>query len=212
MTTAARTPGRPAGPRGADLLAIARDLFLDNGFAGTTMHDVASRAGISKSSLYREHAGKDQLFAAVVLDWAAQGRGAMRPALERFLATQPLRPALLELVHAIQDAVLDDAPRRMRRLVATEADRAPEVSAQYVAASWEANIADLAGALTVLRRRGSLRRGTDTHLAAEQLTWLAVGAALNAQTLGAPALGSERLLDVARAAVDTFLRAHAPRA
>ena len=208
MAGTARAPGRPAGPRGTDLVAVARLAFLENGFAGTTMQDVAARAGISKTSLYREHASKDDLFAAVVLDWAARGRGAMRPALDAFLATEPLRTGLLELVRAVQVAVLDEAPLRMRRLVAAEAERSPRVSERYVAASWDANIAELAGALATLRDRGSIRSGTDPHLAAEQLTWMAVGAPLNAQTLGAPALSNERLLLVAHAAVDAFLRAY----
>ena len=208
MTSPARAPGRPAGARGEDLLAVARNAFLDNGFAGTTMQDVAARAGISKTSLYREHARKDDLFAAVVLDWAARGQGAMRPALEAFLATEPLRTGLLELVRVVQEAVLDEAPLRMRRLVAAEAERSPIVSARYVAASWDANIAELAGALATLRDRGSIRAGADPHLAAEQLTWMAVGAPLNAQTLGAPALADERLLLVAQAAVDAFMRAY----
>ena len=211
MTRTARAPGRPAGPRGAELLAIARDEFLRNGFAGTTMQDVATCAGISKTSLYREHSGKDDLFAAVVLDWALRGRGAMRPALDALLATEPLRTGLIEFVHAVQAAVLDEAPQRMRRLVAAEADRSPDVSAQYVAASWDANIADLADALTTLRSRGSLTDETDPHTAAEQLTWMSIGAPLNAQTLGAPAHSDESLLVLAEAAVDTFLRAYTRR-
>ena len=208
MTYPARAPGRPAGPRGAELLAVARDLFLERGFAGATMQDVAARAGVSKTSLYREHASKDDLFAAVVLDWAARGRGAMRPALEALLAAESLRAGLLDLACTVQAAVLHAAPLRMRRLVAAEAERFPNVSASYVAASWDANITDLAGALTTLRDRGTLQRGTDTHMAAEQLTWMAVGAPLNAQTLGAPALADERLRLVARSAVEAFLRAY----
>jgi AcrR family transcriptional regulator len=204
----ARAPGRPAGPRGADLLAVARDVFLEHGFAGATMQDVATRAGVSKTSLYREHASKDDLFAAVVLDWAARGRGGMRPALEALVAAQSLRAGLLALACTVQAAVLSDGPLRMRRLVAAEAERFPDVSASYVAASWEANVAELAGALTTLRSRGSLDREMDASLAAEQLTWMVVGVPLNAQTLGAPALAEARLLRVAEAAVDAFLRAY----
>jgi AcrR family transcriptional regulator len=211
VTDIGRAPGRPAGLRGAELLAVARDVFLENGFAGATMQDVAARAGVSKTSLYREHPGKDDLFAAVVLDWAARGRGAMRPALDALLEAASLRAGLLELVRTVQAAVLDEAPLRMRRLVASEAERFPSVSARYVAAIWNANIADLAGALTTLRDRGSIRSGTDPQIAAEQLTWMAVGAPLNAQTLGAPALSDERLMLVAKAAVDAFLQAYGRR-
>ena len=124
-TTTSRRPGRPAGRQGADLLDTARTVFLEHGFAGTTMHDVASRAGISKASLYREHDSKDELFAAVVTDWAAHGRGAMRPVVERLLTAQDLHAALVELAGTIQAAVLAADVVQMRRLVTAESERFP---------------------------------------------------------------------------------------
>ena len=181
-------------------------MFLEHGFAGTTMHDVASRAGISKASLYREHGSKDALFAAVVTDWAARGRGAMRPLVERLLTAPDLHAALVELAGTIQAAVLAADVVQMRRLVTAESERFPDVAADYLAASWDSNIAALAHTLAELGARGALHVD-DPHIAAHQFTWTAVGAALNAHTIAGPAAAtsSRQLARFAAAAADTLV-------
>ncbi len=181
-TCGPKKPGRPAGCQGAELLAVAREAFLELGFAGTTMQNVAARARVSKSSLYREHPSKDALFDAVVRDWAARGRDAMRPHLDQLLAAADVRCALVELATKLQAAVLSPDVVGMRRLVAAEADRFPATAAAYLADSWTRNIAALADALAQLAGSGRLR-ASDPWLAAHQFTWTAVGAALNARTI-----------------------------
>lgn len=186
MTTGVRRRGRPAGRQGDELLAVARQVFLDLGFTAATMQEVATRAGISKASLYREHPSKDDLFAAVVADWAARGRGAMRPYLDRLVGSENLHEALVEFATTLQAAVLSPDVIRMRRLVAAEADRFPDTAAQYLADSWTSNIAALGDTIAELADRDRVH-APDPWLAAHQFTWIAVGAALNAQTIGGTA-------------------------
>lgn len=165
------------------MLAVAREVFLELGFGGATMQEVATRARISKTSLYREHESKDELFAAVVNDWAERGRDAMRPHLDRLLTADDLHRAFVELATTLQAAVLDPDVIRMRRLVAAESDRFPETAATYLADGWTSNINALAGTITELAARRNLHVA-DPWLAAHQFTWTAVGAALNAHTIG----------------------------
>jgi TetR/AcrR family transcriptional repressor of mexJK operon len=157
-------------------------LFLERGFAATTMDTVATAARISKASLYAQHPSKDALYAAVVVDWAGRGRDAMRPHLDALLAAEDLPAELGRFGRTLQAAVLSPGVLHMRRLVAAEAGRHPEVAARYVADSWDRNIDALAAALTELARRGSLRVD-DPAVAAQQFTWLLLGAALNHHTL-----------------------------
>ena len=158
------------------------------------MQEVAARAGISKTSLYREHESKDELFAAVVTDWAAQGRGAMRPVVDRLLHAEDLFDALVDLAGTLQAAVLAPDVIQMRRLVTAESDRFPEIATGYLAASWDSNIAILAEALADLDARALVHVG-DPLIAAHQFTWTAVGAALNARTIaGAAATTPPELL------------------
>lgn len=52
--------------RPAELLAAALDLFVERGYAGTRLDDVASRAGVSKGTLYLYYSSKEELFKAVI--------------------------------------------------------------------------------------------------------------------------------------------------
>lgn len=183
MASDARTRGRPSGMTGADLIAVARDVFLQHGYRGASMDEVARRARISKASLYREHASKSALYAAVVHQWTLAGREAMRPALERLRSSEDVRAGLVDLAETMRTGILSPPVMAMRRLVTAEALEQPEVAAVYVEESWNTNIGNLADALDALAVEGRLRVA-DARAAAEQFTWLVIGAPLNARMLG----------------------------
>ena len=52
--------------RPGELLEAALDLFVEKGFAGTRMEEVAARAGVSKGTVFLYFASKEELFKAVV--------------------------------------------------------------------------------------------------------------------------------------------------
>ncbi|HVS25714.1 MAG TPA: TetR/AcrR family transcriptional regulator [Burkholderiales bacterium] len=62
--------------RPSELLHAALDLFIERGFSATRLEDVASRAGVSKGTLYLYFVNKEELFKAVI-------RQGMVPFLER---------------------------------------------------------------------------------------------------------------------------------
>lgn len=180
-TNTGRT-GRPPGKQGADLLATARKAFLEHGFDATTVNDIAARAGISKSSLYRDYESKHALFEAVVTDWTTRGRDSVRPHLEALAHTSDLDHALRDFATVLRAAILSPEVTAMRRLVAAESRRFPDVAALYLETSWQANIAALAATLSIMADRGLIDTD-DPHTAAEQLVWLTVGPAMNATTI-----------------------------
>ncbi|GAA4878258.1 TetR family transcriptional regulator [Actinomycetospora straminea] len=58
-----------AVPRGGGREAItraARESFAERGYHGTSIRDIAARAGLSLSALYHWHAGKQELLTALV--------------------------------------------------------------------------------------------------------------------------------------------------
>src|SRR5574343_1022107 len=52
--------------RPSELLAAALDLFVEKGFAATRLEDVATRACVSKGTLYLYYENKEALFKAVI--------------------------------------------------------------------------------------------------------------------------------------------------
>lgn len=183
MTAMPRTPGRPSGRTGDALLDTAREVFLESGYAGTSMDEVAKRARISKASLYREHASKSALYAAVVRHWALAGRDAMKPALDELKATPDLRQGLVALGETMRAGILSPPVVAMRRLVIAEAAAHPDVAQDYLAQSWDTNIRNLADTLREVADAGGLLVD-DAEALAGEFTWLVVGAPLNAVLLG----------------------------
>ena len=199
-------PGRPRGADGAELLDAARHVFLQHGYEGATMAEVAARAHVSKNSLYRDYSSKDALFAAVVADWVSRGRDAMRPHVDALACSQDVVAGLREFAAVLQRAVLSDEVLGMRRIVAAESERFPKVARGYVADSWDRNIEMLSQAFDQLMERGVMRRA-DATAAARLLTWVIVGEPLNARTLGVkPAPDeSQRLQSILDEGISAFV-------
>lgn len=49
-----------------NLIEVAFELFTQNGYHGTTMRQIAERAGLTVGSIYNHFSGKDDIFLAVV--------------------------------------------------------------------------------------------------------------------------------------------------
>lgn len=94
------TPRDAAGTR-AKILGVARELFLAQGYAGTSIADIAGRLGVTKGALYYHFESKEQILDALVAEPAA--------ALSRIaeLASQrpPLPPA--DILAAVIDLQAD---------------------------------------------------------------------------------------------------------
>ncbi|HIK37080.1 MAG TPA: TetR/AcrR family transcriptional regulator [Geminocystis sp. M7585_C2015_104] len=95
------------------ILAAALKLFLENGYRGTTMEEIAKTAGVSKQTLYSHFGDKEGLFKALVtkvskqkfnLVWAKPLRGKPEVVL-RNLANRIIRevsePEYLDFIHLI---------------------------------------------------------------------------------------------------------------
>ena len=59
-------PDRTRDDKTAEIVAIARRLFLDRGYAGTTIAAIAREAGIATNVVHWYFATKDELFVAVL--------------------------------------------------------------------------------------------------------------------------------------------------
>ncbi|KAA3646547.1 MAG: TetR/AcrR family transcriptional regulator [Chloroflexi bacterium] len=114
----------------AQVLTAAQKLFLENGFARTSMEAIRLEAGVSKPTLYNYFASKEDLFIAVVHnlmddfadDWlpAIRGEVTIRNEAE-------LRITLLKLVQNIGAAMLRPDYVNLIRVVIAETPSFPRL-------------------------------------------------------------------------------------
>lgn len=88
--------GRPTAKRAGEIDAAirlaAQQLFLETGFDGTRMNDIAAVARVSKGTLYSRYASKELLFRAVVEDLL--GKMSERASQHDHLIPEGLEPRL----------------------------------------------------------------------------------------------------------------------
>ncbi|HEX5415216.1 MAG TPA: TetR/AcrR family transcriptional regulator [Chloroflexota bacterium] len=65
-----------AAARREQLLKVARDLFAERGYRGTSVRDIARAVGVNEGLLYHYFANKSELFAAVLAQYAPFETGA----------------------------------------------------------------------------------------------------------------------------------------
>ena len=120
---------RRKAARPSELTAAALELFVERGFASTRLDDVASRAGVSKGTLYLYFDSKEALFKAVV-------REGLVPALaegERLIAQyQGSAPELLrELLRGWWQLIGRTPLGGIPKLIIAEARNFPEIARFY---------------------------------------------------------------------------------
>jgi AcrR family transcriptional regulator len=104
------------------LVDVARQLFTERGYAGTSIEDIIERAGVARGALYHHFPGKDALFAAVYQVVQAEVASAVvaaaltadDPAQEVYTGLSAFLDACLEPEFR-QIVVLDSVPVLQRR-------------------------------------------------------------------------------------------------
>jgi AcrR family transcriptional regulator len=77
-----RTARLPRLVRRAQLLQVAREVFVSKGYYAASVGDIAERAGVSKPVVYQHFPGKLELYLALIDESAATLVAAVREALE----------------------------------------------------------------------------------------------------------------------------------
>lgn len=110
------------------VLAGARTVFLEHGFEGASVDDIARVAGVSKATLYSYFPDKKLLFLEVArAECARQAEEAVQLIDQSAPAAQVLTEAALRIVAFL----LSDFSRRVFRICVAESDRFPELGHQF---------------------------------------------------------------------------------
>jgi AcrR family transcriptional regulator len=111
-----------------EILGLAAQVFLEQGFARTSMSEIAARVGGSKTTLYGYFRSKEELFVEVVLAEAAKQ---LLPVLEELDENAPdLRDVLLPMAEKLVTFMLSPDAIAVHRMVMSEAGRS-NIGQQY---------------------------------------------------------------------------------
>lgn len=166
-----RRPGRPSLSN-EELLDKALDLFLEKGFAGTSIDAICATAGMAKRTVYARYGDKERLFKAALSraidDWIVP--------IER-LKTQEsddFEASLTRIGEILVKNVLGPAGLRLMRLTNAESVAMPEIAMENVRRGTEPTLHYLAD---LFRRRLGNANGEfpDAEEAAQAFLNIVVG-------------------------------------
>ena len=200
---------RSARKHGA-ILEAATTLFLRNGYRGTSMDEIAARAGVSKQTVYKHFADKERLFSEIVTTTVEDVAQPIHREVLRLQDTGAIEADLRGLARQLLGLVMQPRILQLRRLVIAEAGRFPELGRTFYEQGPGRTMAALATVFERLAERGVLRPG-DPLLAAAHFNWLVMSIPLNrAMLLGEDEPPAAAELDRhADAGVRAFLAAYA---
>jgi AcrR family transcriptional regulator len=110
--------------RRQSILAIAREVFLREGYAATSMSAIAAKVGGSKGTLYNYFPSKEALFAAVVQAQCVQDQAEL---WDMNLETDNVAETMTHLGRRVLKLMLSDEVLAIHRMVVAECTRFPEI-------------------------------------------------------------------------------------
>lgn len=126
-STSAARPGRPRSAAAATaILTATREALVEVGWSKLTLGDVATRAGVAKTTLYRRWSGKNELVVDAVAELFDElelpDRGSLAADIEgvvlQFVAILARPEAKSGLMAVVAESTRDDALReRIRRSI-----------------------------------------------------------------------------------------------
>jgi TetR/AcrR family transcriptional repressor of mexJK operon len=163
-----------------DIVEAATRLFLEQGYQGTSMDEIAAAAEVSKQTVYKQYVDKQQLFAGIVLGITERAEGIAETIAHLFDEigagdeVVDLEVGLVRLARVYAAAVVNPQVLQLRRLVISEADQFPELAQAYYERAPGRGLEAIEMGLRRLVDRGLLRID-DLATAAGHFAYLILG-------------------------------------
>ena len=179
---AGETNESAAEPRSARkrqaILEAATTAFLNSGYLGTSMDEIAALAAVSKQTVYKHFADKERLFSEIVV---ATVNEAGEPTVEEVVNLRDsgdVEADLRDLARRLLARVMQPRLLQLRRVVIGEAGRFPELGRTFYELGPGRTVDALAAAFERLAECGVLELD-DPQLAAAHFNWLIMSVPLN---------------------------------
>ena len=200
------TRGRPkSDQKRTQILEAAADLFTTQGYANTSLEQVAAAAGVSKQTIYSHFDNKADVLREGVRKRCLEGELTK----EHFDLSLPAPEFLLIFATRFINTLTSDTALRMYRLCLNEGERYPEVARSFYESGPELVRDALTAYLEAACKRGELRI-ENCQVAASQFLFMVRGLPVDMRLLNV----DDRYANVADAqyiqeCCDMFLRAYA---
>jgi mycofactocin system transcriptional regulator len=132
--------GRPRETSARELELVALELFAAQGFAQTSVEQIAAGAGVSKRTFFRYF---DSKTAVLWHDFDSEVEE-LRAAFDRVPDRTPLMTAIREVVVSVNRYRAEDVPELRTRMHLISTDPALEASAAVRYDAWERAVSDFA--------------------------------------------------------------------
>ena len=196
------------GSKRRQILEGARKVFMDLGFDGASMGEIARAAGVSKGTLYVYFADKSRLFEAIVEEEKLeQGKNAFNFDPDRDVDT-----TLPEFGRAYITVLCRPGGGSALRTVMAIAERMPEVGRRYYEHVLEKTIDRLAAYLRVHVEAGEIAIDDCTLAASQFMLMCQASLFLPFIFQAAPAPSEEKITQVIESATRMFLSADGKKA
>ncbi|MFF3833386.1 TetR/AcrR family transcriptional regulator [Streptomyces sp. NPDC002455] len=208
----ATTPSRGRIDKRQAILDAAFTVFARRGYENACVREIAEEAGVAKPTVYNHLRDKENLFRQAIEAAADTVMAENLAVAEQLRAPgDDLRAALEDTAYRMLQVCCGERARALRWLTYAQVGGFPDLIAAVQDRTQGRLGEGLADRLARLSLAGRLRP-CDPALAAEQLLSLLTGPMEARTRLGTRTVPAVETRAVARAAVDTFLRAYGPAA
>lgn len=185
------------------IVEAAREVFLEDGFSAASMDEIVHRAGVSKRTLYRYYAGKEEIF----IDVMQKQLGML---FEDFETDRNESEGLADQLQRIGIDMLRiaNSPETLAlfRITAAEAHRFPTLAQQFFEQCFEKVIGGIAAILDREIQESGLRVA-DTKQASEYFLDLLFGTAYHRVVFGTiPPMNNKAIEVRTKRALEYFLK------
>ncbi|MFF8837542.1 TetR/AcrR family transcriptional regulator [Streptomyces sp. NPDC015130] len=190
------------------ILEAATSVFLEKGYAGTSMDDIAKLAAVSKQTVYKHFSDKEKLFADIVLATTDRLDTTIDLLADLPVDEADLEQNLTRLARQFLTALTAPRVIQLRRLIIANADVFPDLGTEWYERGFQRGLATLAATFQRLADQGLLRID-DTLLAANHFSGLLLWIPVNKAMFTGNAQQTEADLDrYAAAGARVFLAAY----
>ncbi|MER5637897.1 TetR/AcrR family transcriptional regulator [Kitasatospora sp. NPDC002227] len=163
------------------IMEAATAVFMEKGYAGTSMDDIARLAAVSKQTVYKHFSDKEKLFSAIVLATTDRIDSTIDLLAGGPIDAADLEENLTRLARRFLTALTHPEVIQLRRLIIANADIFPDLGTEWYERGFERGLATLAATFQRLADQGLLRID-DALLAANHfsglLLWIPVNKAM----------------------------------